>query len=177
VLTSRFLSWLVQTTDIYETENSKLETCDFLSNFNNKQHPKNLPEKSPIYKKCFKMPFYDGIGVIAEKHAVVLDVGTAFTKVGYAGEALPRAIVRSPCLSDDKGLLSESALHDQLVAFVHKLYFEHLLVNPKDRRVVLVEALLGETRLIFDFLSIIESVKFVSVIFIEVDILVLDIFL
>jgi actin-related protein 10 len=94
------------------------------------------------------MPFYDGIGVIAEKHAVVLDVGAAFTKVGYAGEALPRAIIRSPRLSDEKGLLSESALHDKLVAFVHKLYFEHLLVNPKDRRVVLVEALLGETRLI-----------------------------
>ena len=28
----------------------------------------------------WKMPFYDGIGVIAEKHAVVLDIGSAFTK-------------------------------------------------------------------------------------------------
>ena len=107
------------------------------------------------------MPFYDGIGVISEKHAVVIDVGSAFTKVGYAGEASPRAIVRSPDLSGfgDNSLrapesagfgdnLSEnvSALHDTLVTFVHKLYFEHLLVNPKDRRVVLVEALLGQTR-------------------------------
>ena len=38
----------------------------------------------------WKMPFYDGIGVIAEKHAVVLDIGSAFTKVGYAGESSPR---------------------------------------------------------------------------------------
>ena len=97
------------------------------------------------------MPFYDGIGVISEKHAVVIDVGSAFTKVGYAGEASPRAIVRSPDLSEfteNFNNLSEnvSALHDTLVSFVHKLYFEHLLVNPKDRRVVLVEALLGQTR-------------------------------
>ena len=95
------------------------------------------------------MPFYDGIGVIAEKHAVVLEVGAAFTKVGYAGEASPRAIVRSPKLTEfGKNLTENSAalLHDTLVTFVHKLYFEHLLVNPKDRRVVLVEALLGETR-------------------------------
>lgn len=27
--------------------------------------------------------------------------------------------------------------------FVYRLYFQHLLVNPKDRRVVLVDALLG----------------------------------
>ena len=36
------------------------------------------------------MPFYDGIGMISEKHAVVLDVGSAYTKVGYAGEPVPR---------------------------------------------------------------------------------------
>ena len=89
------------------------------------------------------MPFYDGIGVIAEKHAVVIDIGSAYTKVGYAGEAVPRAIVKSPKL--DVG--NESALQDALVKFVHKLYFEHLLVNPKDRRVVLVEQLLGDLRL------------------------------
>ena len=87
------------------------------------------------------MPRYDGIGVIAEKHAVVLEVGAAFTKVGYAGEASPRAIIRSPNL---KELGTE--FHDTVVAFVHKLYFEHLLVNPKDRRVVLVEDIIGATR-------------------------------
>merc|ERR1712203_1053178 len=38
-------------------------------------------------------------------------------------------------------------LQNKIVQFVHKLYFEHLLVNPKDRRVVLVESLLGDVRL------------------------------
>jgi len=90
------------------------------------------------------MPFYDGIGMISEKHAVVLDVGSAYTKVGYAGEAVPRAIVKtpSPLEASDADVLS-----DQLVRFVHKLYFEHLLVNPKDRRVVLLDALIGDLRI------------------------------
>ena len=90
------------------------------------------------------MPFYDGIGVIAEKHAVVLDIGSAFTKVGYAGESSPRAILRTPAKLHQ---LDQDTLHDVLVDFVHRLYFEILLVNPKDRRVVLLESLLGETRL------------------------------
>ena len=34
------------------------------------------------------MPMYEGIGLISEKHAVVLDIGTAYTKVGYAGKSL-----------------------------------------------------------------------------------------
>jgi len=90
------------------------------------------------------MPFYDGIGVIAEKHAVVLDIGSAFTKVGYAGESSPRAIIRTP---PNLERLDKDSLGDSLVEFVHKLYFEILLVNPKDRRVVLLESLLGDTRL------------------------------
>lgn len=88
------------------------------------------------------MPLYDGIGMIAEKSAVVFDIGAAFTKVGYAGECSPRAVVRSP----DVTALDESALNDALVPFVHKLFFEYLLVNPKDRRVVLLEALIVDTR-------------------------------
>ena len=90
------------------------------------------------------MPFYDGIGVIAEKHAVVLDIGSAFTKVGYVGECTPRAIIRTPYNFDT---IDANSLYDILVEFVHKLYFETLLVNPKDRRVVLVESILAETRL------------------------------
>ena len=92
------------------------------------------------------MPFYDGIGVIAEKHAVVLDIGSAFTKVGYAGESSPRAIIRTP---PNLETLDKDSLGDSLVEFVHKLYFEILLVNPKDRRVVLLESLLGKAFTIF----------------------------
>ena len=91
------------------------------------------------------MPFYDGIGVIAEKHAVVLDIGSAYTKVGYAGESSPRAILKTPQNIDCT--TEKEVLHDELVDFIHRLYFEVLLVNPKDRRVVLLESLVGETRI------------------------------
>jgi len=90
------------------------------------------------------MPLYDGIGVIAEKNAIVIDLGASFCKIGYAGEASPRAIIRSPDLTSKK--LCTDEIHDVLATFVHKIYFEYLMVNPKDRRVVIVEALLGETR-------------------------------
>ena len=71
----------------------------------------------------------------------VLDIGSAFTKVGYAGESSPRAIIRTP---PNLETLDKDSLGDSLVEFVHKLYFEILLVNPKDRRVVLLESLLGK---------------------------------
>ena len=32
------------------------------------------------------MPLYEGIGLISEKHAVVLEIGTSYTKCGYAGD-------------------------------------------------------------------------------------------
>ena len=42
------------------------------------------------FREGSKMPLYEGIGLISEKHAVVLDIGTSLTKCGYAGEMSPR---------------------------------------------------------------------------------------
>jgi len=92
------------------------------------------------------MPLYEGIGLISEKHAVVLDVGSATTKCGYAGEMSPRCIL--PSKIGDTWLheaTDSDTLYPLLVEFVHQLYFKWLLVNPKDRRVVVVENVLGST--------------------------------
>jgi hypothetical protein len=35
--------------------------------------------------EAIKMPLYEGLGLTSEKHAVVIDIGAAFTKCGYAG--------------------------------------------------------------------------------------------
>jgi len=90
---------------------------------------------------------YEGIGLISEKHAVVLDIGAAYTKVGYAGELTPRCVL--PSQSQDGIPLhdyrQEDELYNALVAFIHKLYFKWLLVNPKDRRVVVIESVIGPT--------------------------------
>jgi len=92
------------------------------------------------------MPLYEGIGLISEKHAVVLDLGSATTKCGYAGEMSPRCILASKV--GDVWLHQanhQNQLYPILVEFIHQLYFKWLLVNPKDRRVVVVENVLGST--------------------------------
>ena len=92
------------------------------------------------------MPFYEGIGLMGEKNAVCFDFGAVYAKVGYAGEAAPRAIIKTPAqIADPKA--SADVLYAVLVDFIHKIYFQHLLVNPKDRRVVLVDHILGPIRL------------------------------
>lgn len=97
------------------------------------------------------MPLYEGIG-LTEKQAVVIDIGAAYTKFGFAGESGPRCIVRTevkcPETKQVKKVLNYSSkgeLYDLLVEFIHILYFRHLLVSPKDRRVVIVESLLCPT--------------------------------
>lgn len=90
------------------------------------------------------MPLYEGIGLISEKHAVVLDIGADTTKCGYAGDVTPRCMI--PSKVGDTWVHSAKdpdKLYALLVDFVHHLYFKWLLVNPKDRRVVIVENLLG----------------------------------
>lgn len=41
------------------------------------------------------MPLFDVIGLGAEKYAVVIDIGAAYTKCGFASETSPRHIIRS----------------------------------------------------------------------------------
>jgi len=98
------------------------------------------------------MPLFDGIGYGGEKTAVILDIGAAFTKCGFAGEISPRAIIPSLVKKVNSSKLvhvlkheDESELYKALVDFIHVLYFRHLLVNPKERRVVVVESLLSPT--------------------------------
>ena len=92
------------------------------------------------------MPLYEGIGLISEKHAVVLDIGWFTTKCGYAGETSPRCIIPSRLSGQHVlGVSDPDKLYSTLVEFIHTLYFKWLLVNPKDRRVVIVENLLGSS--------------------------------
>ncbi|CAK1593622.1 unnamed protein product [Parnassius mnemosyne] len=98
------------------------------------------------------MALYEGIALIQEKQAVVLDLGTDYTKFGFTGEAAPRCIIRSEywCPSTRKykrvyDYTTPEELYDNLVHMLHLLYFRHVLVNPKERKVVIVESLLTPT--------------------------------
>lgn len=98
------------------------------------------------------MPVYEGIGAITDKLIVVIDLGAAYTKLGFSGEFSPRCIIRSEVICKNTGRLrnildyeSKEDLYDLLVDFVHMLYFKYALLSPKDRPIVIIESILCPT--------------------------------
>ncbi|KAI0212711.1 Actin-related protein 10 [Lamellibrachia satsuma] len=98
------------------------------------------------------MPLLEGFNYGGEKTAVIFDIGAAYTKCGFAGETGPRCIAPTSVNGLKKGQVinichctDEKELYDLLKSFFNKLYFRHLLVNPKERRVVIVESVFCPT--------------------------------
>lgn len=82
--------------------------------------------------------------------AVVLDIGESLTKVGFAGEPLPRHVIPTVFERPDGSKLvdplssgSQRLKVTTWIPVLHKLmtsiYFDYLQVNPKDRRVIICE--------------------------------------
>uniref|UniRef100_A0A8R1XMJ4 Actin-related protein 10 n=1 Tax=Onchocerca volvulus TaxID=6282 RepID=A0A8R1XMJ4_ONCVO len=98
-------------------------------------------------------PLALGVVGMDNRQAVIIDIGAVLTKVGYAGEFVPRAIIRTELLHDRTGEtvkvlddnLSEQELYYRLVKFFRELFFRHLLTVAKDRRIVIVESILKRT--------------------------------
>jgi len=102
------------------------------------------------------MALLDLMGLGADKQAVVIDIGMAFTKIGLAGEHVPRHIIQTELKKIIDGQLvsvpilrrslSESdekeTLYSLFKDFFHEIYFKHLLVNPKERRVIICDSML-----------------------------------
>ncbi|KAI2652367.1 Actin-related protein 10 [Labeo rohita] len=96
------------------------------------------------------MPLFEGLGSGGEKTAVVIDLGAAYTKCGFAGETGPRFIIPSEIkrAGSQEAVrvvqynINTEELYSILKEFIHLLYFRHLLVNPRDRRVVIIESIL-----------------------------------
>ncbi|XP_054153136.1 actin-related protein 10-like [Oppia nitens] len=99
------------------------------------------------------MPLYEGIGIGSDKHSVVIELGQSFTKCGFVGEYSPRAIIRSQVF-DTKlnkmvniySITDDKELYSALKEFIRVLYFRYLAVNPKDRRLVIVESMFTSSR-------------------------------
>ncbi|XP_062324499.1 actin-related protein 10 [Osmerus eperlanus] len=96
------------------------------------------------------MPLFEGLGSGGEKTAVVIDLGASYTKCGFAGETGPRFIIPSEIQKPGQQQsikvvqynINTEELYANLKEFIHTLYFRHLLVNPRDRRVVIIESIL-----------------------------------
>ena len=80
-----------------------------------------------------------------DKNIVVMEFGNHYTKCGFAGESAPRAIIKSRCEDKNGKLVSLHSISDTeelqscLGDFVEKIYFNHLAVSPKEKKVVVVE--------------------------------------
>ncbi|XP_017151198.1 actin-related protein 10 [Drosophila miranda] len=96
------------------------------------------------------MPIYES--VMQDKPPIILDIGNAYTKLGFAGEAYPRKIMPTEVVLTTTGKTKrlfdyerKEELYDQIVDFLQTIFFKHLLVSPKERKFVVVENIFGQT--------------------------------
>ncbi|XP_046823392.1 actin-related protein 10 [Vespa crabro] len=90
---------------------------------------------------------YEGVRYISDKQMVIFDIGSAYTKFGYAGETVPRGIIKTEVKCTESKEVRKvfdysdvEDLYQLLVEFLHLLFFRHVVVSPKDARVLIVES-------------------------------------
>ncbi|EGI70689.1 Actin-related protein 10 [Acromyrmex echinatior] len=83
---------------------------------------------------------------------VVFDIGSAYTKFGYAGEVSPRGIIRTEVRCSESKKIRRiidyrdaEDLYQLLVDFLHLLFFKYVVISPKDARILLLESPLAVT--------------------------------
>ncbi|CAF0869647.1 unnamed protein product [Rotaria sordida] len=87
-----------------------------------------------------------------EKTAVIIDIGYAYTKCGFAGNAAPRHIIPTSVtmngniqhVFDDNSDLTN--LRDRLTEFIRSIYYKYNIANCRERRVVIIESVVTPTR-------------------------------
>ncbi|KAG6799909.1 actin-related protein 10 isoform X1 [Apis mellifera caucasica] len=96
---------------------------------------------------------YEGVRFLSNKQMVIFDIGSAYTKFGYAGEPTPRGIIRTEIKCPETKELrriydykNTEDLYQLLVEFLHALFFRHVVLSPKDARIVVLESLLSPTQ-------------------------------
>lgn len=78
---------------------------------------------------------------------IVIEIGSAYIRAGFAGEASPRCIVR--CVVNFTETADRSALDLQLHELLHEIFVDRLHIKPKMCSVLVIEKLLG-TKLLRD---------------------------
>ncbi|UJR08550.1 hypothetical protein I4U23_012811 [Adineta vaga] len=95
--------------------------------------------------------FIDSLAA-SEKTAVVIDIGHAYTKCGFAGNSSPRHIVPTTITIRGKEQhvfeenLDLASLRDRLTEFIRLVYYKYNIANCRERRVVIVESVITPTR-------------------------------
>ncbi|CAF0903363.1 unnamed protein product [Didymodactylos carnosus] len=89
----------------------------------------------------------------SEKTSIVIDIGHAYTKCGFAGSSSPRHIIPTSVLVNEKeqhifdNQSDLGLLREQLTEFIRLIYYKYIIANCRDRRVVLVESVITPTKI------------------------------
>ncbi|KAJ8683551.1 hypothetical protein QAD02_019343 [Eretmocerus hayati] len=96
---------------------------------------------------------YESMRFVSEKQIIVFDIGSAYTKYGFAGEAAPRGIIKTEIKCPKSKVnrkvfdyTDEDDLYQLLVEFLHYMFFKRVTVSPKDVKIVLIESPLIPTQ-------------------------------
>eukprot|EP00899_Mesostigma_viride_P010246 jgi/Mesvir1/19222/Mv11529-RA.1 len=92
--------------------------------------------------------------MVANHDLVVLDCGTAYSRLGFSGESAPRFIIRTPAPAPKHPYACDCCLTtvaptteewvDALESHVRQIFYQYLLVNPNQRHVILTENVVAE---------------------------------
>jgi len=95
---------------------------------------------------------YEGVRYFSDKQMVIFDIGSAYTKFGYAGEVSPRGIIRTEVRCSESKTTRRiidykdtEDLYQLLVDFLHLLFFKYVVISPKDTKILLLESPLAVT--------------------------------
>lgn len=105
--------------------------------------------------------------IVVEKPAIIIDIGHAYTKCGFAGDHGPHSIISSKVsheinrnqaikVYDYKALIKylsdetssdfrrkeSEVLREMLIEFLYRIYYKLLNTNARERKVVIVESIL-----------------------------------
>ena len=83
---------------------------------------------------------------LIEKPAIIIDIGHAYTKCGFAGEPGPFAIIATPRTSDGSSIFDLKSEDDverkqTLVDLIYRIYYKILNANTRERKLVVVESI------------------------------------
>uniref|UniRef100_A0A336LEV6 CSON008344 protein n=1 Tax=Culicoides sonorensis TaxID=179676 RepID=A0A336LEV6_CULSO len=104
------------------------------------------------------MPLFD---TALQEKAIIFEIGHAYTKLGFAGENSPRFIIPTKVENSANGTSKDlfdykdnNEFYEQVITFIQKLFFKYILVNPKDKKIVMVESILCPTIIRETFASV-----------------------
>ncbi|CAF0781542.1 unnamed protein product [Adineta steineri] len=97
--------------------------------------------------------FIDSLAA-SEKAVIVIDIGQAYTKFGFAGSSSPHHIIPTRIIIDGKtksvfeyNSNSMMSHDDRLTELIRLIFYKYSLINCRDRRIVIVESVITPTRI------------------------------